>query len=187
MTTIIGVDGALADTGLAIWCDGAFAVRTLHTAPGGPPEPRWAAIGAALWPMATRDPGNTLVVLEGVFVGAKMAGTAIELAMLHGTLRMGLHYRQIPFAVVDVMAVKQYAMGVGRASKREMVAATSRLRLGFNVADDHQADALWLVAMALDQYGAPLCDTSNAGRRAVGRTVWPAFSLIEPGLVPAWR
>lgn len=181
MSTIIGVDGALANTGIAVWRNGYMTVRTIHTSPG-PPEPRWRHIGAHLWQLVDDD---TLVVLEGVFVGAKVAGTALELAMLHGTLRMGLHYRQVPFAVVDNMAVKQYATGYGRSSKSEMIAATSRMRLPFTPGDDHQADALWLVAMALDHYKAPLCDTSAAGRKALARTPWPVWSLIEPGLVPS--
>jgi Holliday junction resolvasome RuvABC endonuclease subunit len=180
MTQIIGVDGALADTGLAVWCDGAIAVRTIHTSPTTPLEDRWATIGGALWHIVTDD---TIVALEGVFSGAKMAGTALGLAMLHGTLRLGLHYRQVPFVVIDNQAVKQYATGYGRATKREMIAACSRLRLGFEPGDDHQADALWLVAMTLDHYGAPMCAASEAGRQALARATWPTFSLIEPGLM----
>lgn len=180
MTTIIGVDGALADTGLAVWRDGQINVRTIHTHPGGPPEPRWAHIGAQLWPIVGPD---TLVVLEGVFSGAKMAGTALALAMLHSTLRLGLHYRRVPFAIVDPIGLKQYAVGVGKASDREMIAATSRLRLKFAVGDDHQADALFLVAAALDHYGQPMCDTFPAGRKAMQRIVWPEFSIGQE----AWR
>jgi Holliday junction resolvasome RuvABC endonuclease subunit len=179
MTTIIGIDGALAETGLAVWRNGDFSVRTVFTAPGGPVEARWAHIGAQLWPIVCQEPDHTLVTLEGVFIGAKVAGTALSLAMLHGTLRMGLHYRRIPFAVVDVQAVKQYATGAGRATKPEMIAAAvDRLKLKFRP-DEHQADALWLVSMALDHYGRPLCDMTEAGVKALGRTVWPDFPAME--------
>jgi len=181
MTTIIFVDGALAATGLAIWRDDQISVRTIYTAAHAPPEERWAHIGAQLWPIVGED---TLVGLEGVFSGAKMAGTGLQLAMLHGTLRMGLHYRAIPFLVIDPQAIKQYAVGVGNATKREMIAATSRMRLKFNVGDEHQADALWGLAMTLDHYGAPLCDTSPAGRKAMARTVWPTWAPVRE---VAWR
>jgi Holliday junction resolvasome RuvABC endonuclease subunit len=183
MTTIIGVDGALAKTGLAVWRDGLINVRTIHTAAGGPPEPRWATIGEQIWPIIAEDPHSTLILLEAVFAGAKMLGTALDLAMLHGTLRLGMHYRKVPFAIIDAQAIKQYAVGVGKASPREMIAATSRLRLKFHVGDDHQADGLFEVAMALDHYGAPMCDTFPAGRKALERVVWPKFTLGQE----AWR
>lgn len=183
MTTIIGVDGALANTGLAVWRDGLISVRTIHTPPG-PPEPRWRYILSQLHPLLTDIDSPTLVVLEAVFVGAKVAGTALDLAMLHGCIRLAVALREIPLVVVDCQAVKQYACGIGRATPREMIAATSRLRLGFNIEDDHQADALFMVAMALHHYDAPMCDTFPAGHKAMARTKWPRFSLIEPGLVP---
>lgn len=175
MTTIVTLDGALAETGVALWRNEAISVRTIHTRHhDGPVEARWAAIGEQIWPVLGPE---TLVVLEGVFVSAKLAGASMDLAMLHGTLRLGLWYRKIPFAIVDPMAVKMYATGYGRATKREMIAATSRMRLGFALGDEHQADALWLLAMTLDHYGAPMCDTFEAGRKALARIAWPDFSL----------
>lgn len=182
MTTIIGLDGALAHSGLAIKRGPTMSVRTIHTHPHDPPEARWAHIGAQLWPIVGED---TLVMLEGVFAGAKTIGTALDLAMVHGTLRMGLHYRAIPFAIVDPIALKQYAVGSGKASKQEMIAATARLQLGFTVADDHQAEGCWLVAMACDHYGMPMCDTSPAGRAALKRIKWP--SDWRPKQEAAWR
>lgn len=181
MTTILTVDGAIAETGVTIWRDGEISVRTIHTRPHhGPLEARMAAIGEQLWPVVGPD---TLVVLEGVFASAKLAGTSLDLAMLAGTLRLGLWYRKVPFAIVDNMAVKMYATGYGKATKREMIAATSRMRLKFEPGDEHQADALWLMAMTLDHYGAPMCDTFEAGRKALARIEWPSFSLGRE----AWR
>lgn len=183
MTTIIGVDAALANTGIAIWRDGLMSVTTIHTAPGMPEE-RWQYIGDRVWAMARKDP-DTIVALEAVFVGAKMMGTALELAYLHAVLRMGLFRLDVPVVVVDAMAVKQYAVGVGRATPREMIAATSRLRLGFEVGDDHQADAAFLVALALDHYGMPMCQTSAAGRKALDRQSWPkGWRPARPGQTP---
>lgn len=174
MTTIIGIDGALAATGLAVWRDGRVAVRTIHTSPELPHEERWRHIGSQIWPAIQE--GQTLAVIEGVFAGTKVLRTALDLAMVQATIRVGLHRRGVPFAIVDPQAPKQYACGVGRASKAEMVAATSRLRLAFHVGDDHQADALWEVAMAADWYGQPMCDTSDAGRKALARINWPKWT-----------
>lgn len=181
MTTIIGIDAALANTGIAVWHDGLISVQTIHTMPGMPEE-RWQAIGDRVWAIARKDP-DTIVALEAVFVGAKMMGTALELAYLHAVLRMGLFRLGVPVVVVDAMGVKQYAVGVGKATPREMIAATSRLRLPFHVGDDHQADAAFMVAMVLDHYEQPICDTFPAGRKALARPVWPTFSLGQE----AWR
>lgn len=180
MTTIITLDAALAATGIVVWRDGDLSVRTVKTQPHQPIEARWAHIGEQVWPIVGPE---TLVVLEAVFSSTKIPGAGLELAMLAGTLRLGLWYRKIPFTTIDNTAVKQYATGFGKATKREMIAACSRMRLKFNVGDEHQADALWIMAMTLDHYGAPMCDTFEAGRKALPRTDWPDFSLGRE----AWR
>ena len=178
MTTIIGGDVALADTGLAIWRDGAMSVRTVHTPSGQPPEARWAYIGEQLWPLIAQDPGATFVTIEGVFASAKTAGNSLKLAMLQGSLRLGLWYRKVPFAVVDNAAVKLYATGYGRATKTEMItAAVDRLKLSYRP-DEHQADALWLAAMTLDHFGKPICDMTETGVKAMQGTTWPDFPAM---------
>lgn len=184
MTTIIGVDGALAATGLAVWRDGEVSVRTIYTASSWTPEARWAHVGEQLWPIIAQQPHDTLVALEGVFAG-KVATITITLAMLHGALRLGLYYRGVPFVVIDNQAVKLYATSYGRATKKEMIAAAvDRLKLKFQP-DEHQADALWLVAMTRDNYGLPWCDMTQAGVKAMERTDWPKWRSLAPEV--AWR
>lgn len=175
MTTIVGIDGALASTGLAVWRDGRISVRTIRTFPGRPAEERWRLIGAQIWPAL--EAARCLTLLESVYAGEKVPRTALDLAMVHAVIRLGLHVRGVPCVLVDPQAIKQYAVGSGRAGKQEMVDATARIGLGWKVGDDHQADALWLVAMALDHYGSPLCSASDAGREALRRLAWPHFTL----------
>lgn len=174
MTTIVGIDGALANTGLAVWRDDRVSTRTIRTFPGRPAEERWRLIASQIWPAIE---GRCLCVIEGVFSGDRVPRTALDLAMVHAVIRLGLHVRGVPCVVVDPQAIKQYAIGSGKAGKQEMVDATARIGLGWKVGDDHQADALWMVAMALDRYGSPICDTSAAGRKALQRINWPQFTL----------
>jgi Holliday junction resolvasome RuvABC endonuclease subunit len=184
MTTIIGLDGALAASGLAVWRDGEVSVRTIYTASAWTPEARWAHIGEQLWPIIAKEPQDTLVALEGVFAG-KVATITISLAMVQAAIRLGLHYRGIPFVVIDNQAVKMYATSAGRATKKEMIAAAvDRLKLKF-LPDEHQADALWLVAMTTDHYGKPMCDMTQAGVKAMERQEWPKWRALAPAVT--WR
>ena len=184
MTTIVGGDVALADSGLAVWRDGEISVRTIHTPSHDKPEARWAHIGEQLWPIIAADPGATFVTLEGVFVNHKVPGTSLQLGYLHGAIRQGLWYRKVPFTIIDNPAVKLYATGAGRATKMEMItAAVDRLKLSYRP-DSHQADALWLLAMTLDHFGKPICDMTEAGQKAMLGTTWPEFPAM-PAVV--WR
>lgn len=173
MTAILGIDGALASSGLLHWQDGKFNAATVHTDPMLSAEGRWSQVITNVTRRVRLDP-ETLVILEGVFVGGKsLAGTALELAYLHGALRARLYDIGVPFVVVNNQAIKLYATGHGRATKAEMIGETARLGLKFNVGDDHQADALWMVAMTLHHYGLPLCTTSDAGLKALRGIDWP--------------
>lgn len=175
VTTVVGIDGSLTATGLAVWRDGRFTSRTIHTSPGIPVEDRWRYICGHIWPAIT---SHCVCAIEGVFKGAK-GRQALDLAMVHAVIRYGLHARATQFAIVDPQAIKQYATGKGNAGKDEVIAA-AKLRLGASVGDDNQADSLWLVAMTLHRYGAPMCDTTKAQADVLGRIDWPQWTLEVP-------
>lgn len=68
---------------------------------------------------------------------------------LMATLTAWCEQRAIPYAGVPVGTIKKHATGKGNADKAAMVAA-ARAR-GFNPVDDNEADALALLAWALEQ------------------------------------
>ncbi len=173
--TVVGLDGALARSGLAVWRNGRITLRTIHSSPHEPIETRWRRICGQLWPVLS---SHCVVVVEAVFKGAK-GRTALDLAMTHGIIRYGLHGRAVPFAVVENHQIKQYATGNGSAGKQQME-DMARVRLGLQPGDDHQADAAWLVAMALHRYGRPMCDTTKAQADVLGRIEWPQWTLEVP-------
>lgn len=174
--TVIGVDASLTSTGVAVWHDGRWTFGTIRTSPDGMTlEQRWRYITARLWPRLTT---RTLAVVEGVFSGPGHGGAALDLAMLHGIIRYGLHVRSVPFAVVNTRHLKQFATGGGNAKKFQMLAAAND-RLGLPLASHDQADAAWLAAMGLHRYGHPLCPTTAVQDAACNAARWPQWSLDE--------
>ena len=65
------------------------------------------------------------------------------------TLTAWCEHHQIPYGGVPVGTIKKHATGKGNASKDEMVAAMRVL--GHNPTDDNEADALALLAWAVER------------------------------------
>jgi Holliday junction resolvasome RuvABC endonuclease subunit len=172
VTTVVGFDGALTSSGLAVWRDGRITMATIHTSAHDPMEVRWRQLCGQLWPVLS---SHCLVLLEGVFKGAR-GRVALDLAMVHGVIRNGLHARAVPFAIADNTQIKQYATGNGSAGKEQMV-DMARVRLGLQPGDSHQADAAWMAAMVLHRYGAPMCSTTKRQADVLGRIDWPQWTL----------
>lgn len=180
MTTVIGVDPSIASTGLVTWRDGRFYVATVATLPSTPMAARHHAIVMRILGMVDpAGPGVTLVVMEGrITPPADAVQTAMDLAELRGVINYGLHVKHIPKVDVHPGTLKVYATGSGRASKADMeVAARGRLGDHLHVANDDEADAAWLVAIALHHYGRPLWQPPLKNREAVERTEWPTFAV----------
>ena len=76
--------------------------------------------------------------------------------------------RHIPYREVYPSSLKKHATGSGRASKGEMVSAARRQFALLFAPDDNEADALMLLAMALD--GFP---EREPARKRKGRTPAP--------------
>ena len=67
-----------------------------------------------------------------------------------GQLTAWCEHHQIPYQGVPVGTIKKHATGKGNASKEDMIAAARAH--GFHPADDNEADALALLAWAIDQH-----------------------------------
>jgi len=178
MTTILAIDPSLASTGLVAWRDGRFHVTTITTKPGDPREHRHHTIAMRILTM--RDPaGPTLAVMEArITPPPEAVETAMDLAELRGVINHGLHSTGIPRVDVHPGTLKVYATGRGRASKQDMlVAARGRLGNHLHAATDDEADAAWLLAIAMEHYGQPLCSLPRKNRTAVAKPKWPPFTL----------
>ena len=79
----------------------------------------------------------------------------IDAAHLYGGFLAHLtawcEHHKIPYQGVPVGTIKRHATGKGNAGKPEMIQAAKKL--GFDVQDDNQADALALLDYALKNHG----------------------------------
>ena len=89
-------------------------------------------------------------------VAAGFATRAQEFCARHG----------LEHAAVHTATLKKFATGRGNAKKPEMIAA-AQARFGYPVADDNEADALWLLAYAETVILPPLA-VAGASRAQVG-------------------
>jgi crossover junction endodeoxyribonuclease RuvC len=119
-----------------------------------------------------------LVVIEKPLQRPGQGDTSIRLAELHGPIKHWLWCRGIRYVDVNLTHVKQYATGNGSADKdlvlASMIATYGRL---LHIGDHNQADAVSLLAMALDQYGQPLVEVPETHRRALRLTRWPQLDV----------
>ena len=76
------------------------------------------------------------------------------------TLTAWCEHHRIPYSGVPVATIKKHATGKGNADKAAMVAAIEAL--GFQPADDNEADALALLCWALTSPAVSAAAVSNA-------------------------
>lgn len=177
---IAGLDLSLTGTGIATHAGGDLTTRTIDGSrlTG---HKRLQTIMTAVGELRHYD----LVVIEDVFQAGR-GDTSIRLAELHGLVKHWLWLRGIPYVLVHNTAVKTYALGKGSGAgttKEAVVLAVERRYGGFvTVSDNNQADALVLLAMALERYGVPLVDVPPTHQRALSKvTGWPALEGAEAG------
>jgi len=113
-----------------------------------------------------------LVVIEGYSYGSK--GRAIlDQAELGAVVRMALRDLGYTWVEVPPAVLKKYATGRGNAGKEEVLVEAVR-RLGYGGARNDEADALWLLEMALDHYGLRSeSRVPKAQREALFKVQWP--------------
>ena len=70
---------------------------------------------------------------------------------LLATLTAWCEEAHVPYQGVPVATIKRHATGKGNADKAAMISAA--VNRGWNPTDDNQADALWILDWARNQYG----------------------------------
>jgi crossover junction endodeoxyribonuclease RuvC len=115
-----------------------------------------------------------LVVIEFLPAVSGTGGVPLRLAELHGALKHFMWAKGHRYADVAPQHVKTYATGKGNAPK-ELVRAEVIARYGarLHIGSTDEADAVSLLALALDAYGEPLVEVPAKNRIAVGKVAWP--------------
>lgn len=144
----LGLDLSLTATGIAL-PDGT--TRTIRPRTVG--VERLTEICDRIAMRLATPPAPLVAVVETPFVSAKFMATGMRLAELGGVVRVMLYRSRVPFLDVAPAALKKWATGDGNASKDKMI--TAARAHGADVADDNQADAWWLWALAQARYDAP--------------------------------
>lgn len=115
-----------------------------------------------------------LVAIEFLPIVQGTGSVVLRMAELHGAVKHWLWSHQLPYVDINPSHLKQYSTGNGRAKKpevREQVIARYGRLLHIHTTDE--ADAVTLLAMALDAYGQPLAEVPATHRKAVAATTWP--------------
>lgn len=185
MRTIIAIDPSLSATGLVVWRDGrplhieTIRVAAWESAHGWEHPQRHAAISGQIMDF-TRETSRCVAVIEGmVKPSAEMArGTStLDLARLRGVIECDLYRAGVPLVSVHTQTLKAYALP-GRPSKGDMIrAAREHLPVRYPITDDNQADAFWLMAMAMHAYGHPIVPVTPRRITFVAKAKWRPFSM----------
>lgn len=162
---VIGLDLSLTATGIA---------TTTHLGTLTPAVKGVARIHWIRGQIVTQCKGARLVVLEDIFAGPNRQ-TTIQLAMVHGAVRVALYSQRVPFIVVTPQTVKTYALGKGsghNTTKLDVVKAAMN-RGGIDPDDDNQADAWWLRAIGCALLGQPCVVVPDSHNRALANLQLP--------------
>lgn len=149
MTTVIGGDLALRQTGLAIWSDGVVRLRTITTAPEDGDKPvRWAHI---VRECAAEVRPRSLFVYERGYHRVGFGAVSLDLASVRAVVLLRMYAESVPYVGITPQAIKLLATGSGSAKKPAMMtAAREVLRLRPRTQDE--ADAAWLMAAGLTRF-----------------------------------
>jgi Holliday junction resolvasome RuvABC endonuclease subunit len=150
MTTVIGGDLALAQTGLAVWRDGDVYLRTVRTHKDqGDDTVRHSIICREVRREAR--PPRTLFVCEGIYHRRNFGAVGLKLAAVRGVVLLHCYAMSVPYVVLTPQNVKMLATGRGDAKKPAMMAA-ARDVLRLEPANDDEADAAWMMAAGLTRF-----------------------------------
>lgn len=175
---IVALDPSLTRSGYAVVDTGGFA--------GPPSKPVTGVVTTGkLAGMARLDfirrqllshaEGADLAVIEGYSFGAK--GSAVfQLGELGGVIRLALWRMDVPYVEVAPSKLKKYATGKGVGGKSGVLVEAVK-RLGYDGSDDNEADALWLLHMALDQHGLAWAKLPEVHRVALEGLAWPDLGI----------
>jgi len=164
---VVGLDLSLTSTGVAI-TDGALLSTSLIRTKATGVE-RLMGIRRLVYQFVN---GAELVVMEGY--AFNRGNQAHQIGELGGVVKVMLHEEGIPVVLVPPARLKMYATGKGNARKEHvLVSAVSRFSRTFDTTDE--AEAWWLMAMALDHYGEPVIPMPKANREVLDKIEWPSL------------
>jgi Holliday junction resolvasome RuvABC endonuclease subunit len=167
---ILALDPSLTSTGWARYADGETTLGTIAGEDSG-----MARLEKIRRQVASLAGEAGLVVIEG-YSFASRGRAIVSLGELGGVLRHWLHTEGPPWAEIPPASRCKYATGKGNASKEAvLVAAVKRLDYGGHSHDE--ADALWLLQMALTHYQIPgAAQVPKAHRVALDGIEWPRIT-----------
>jgi Holliday junction resolvasome RuvABC endonuclease subunit len=113
-----------------------------------------------------------LAVIEGYAMGIDQPSSLIALGELGGVVRVELYRLGVPHVEVPPATLKKFATGRGHAEKPEMVAAAIA-HLNYGAMTHDEADARWLLEMALDHYRFVESRVPTRQRASLAKVQWP--------------
>jgi Holliday junction resolvasome RuvABC endonuclease subunit len=166
---IIGIDLSLTRTGIAM-VDGCESVKTHLAGMARLKHIRdevLAACGAR----------TRLAVVEGYSMGGQRgsAGNGQRLGELGGVVRLALYELGVHVVDVPPASLKKFAVGdraQGDRDKDAMLIAAVQ-QLPWDVSNNDEADAAWLMAMGLYHYGLGSVGEAKFRDEAVAKVAWP--------------
>jgi len=164
--TVLALDFSLTATG---WADpdGCGVLRPPAGADRDVERLRW--IRDQVMELAA---GADLVVIEG-YSYASRGRAIVALGELGGVVRLALHEAGVSVVEIPPASRAKFATGKGNASKDQVLVEAVR-RLGYAGHSSDEADALWLLAMAADQYDLPgKMMMPQVNRTALAGVQWP--------------
>jgi crossover junction endodeoxyribonuclease RuvC len=123
--------------------------------------------------------GADLVVIEGYSHASRHF--AHQLGELGGVIRLTLWCMRVPYVDVPPAGRMKIATGKGQA-KKEAVLAEAIRRLGYTGSNDNEADAMWLLQLALHHYGLPgavALPAAHLEPLAKSKAEWPVVDQLR--------
>lgn len=120
-----------------------------------------------------------LVLIEAPAFSRNGQGTRAA-AEWAGVLKLALYEAAIPVLLVHDGHIKKYATGNGHADKDAMLVAALRRMPEVLVTTNDEADALWLLQMALCHYGLPHVSMPKTHTAVLDKIDWPALKAEVP-------
>lgn len=106
-----------------------------------------------------------LVVFESANVYGTRHINGVQVPFeLQGALKLICGRKQIQYCGYSPSKIKKHAVGRGNASKSEMVDAARQKWTDQGIRDDNQADALWLLDLALSEWSRAPDQTGHVPR-----------------------
>lgn len=122
-----------------------------------------------------------LVVIEWLPQFDGKGDTSLRSAELHGAIKHWMWCHDLRYVDVIPQHLKQYATGNGNAKKSAVrEAVTARYGSLLHIGTEDEADAVALLAMALDAYGQQLAHVDGSHGRALTAVKWPELKTGVP-------